>query len=52
MVSYKSRLKGRAHNIVNVSFWLMAMESWLYWLWVMIKMAKAMTLGLIRAKAR
>ena len=43
-----------ASNRVKVSFLLMAMASWLYWLWVMVKMAKAkaITLGCIRAKAR
>ena len=30
----------------------MAMASWLYWLWVMGVMAKAITLGHIRTKAR
>ena len=42
MVSCKSRLKGRASNIVKVSLLLMAMESWLYWLLVMGEMAVAM----------
>ena len=52
MVSYKSRLKGRASNRVKVSIWLMVMASWLYWLLVIGELSKAMALGRIRAKAR
>ena len=49
-----SKCRDWASNRVKVSFLLMAMASWLYWLWVMGELAKAIaiTLGRIRAKAR
>ena len=47
-----SKCRDWASNRVKVSFLLMAMASWLYWLWVMGEMGMAMALGRIRAKAR
>ena len=52
MVSCKSKVKERASNRVKVSYLLVAMTSWLYWLWVMGEMAKAIALLLFRGKAR